>query len=116
MKKILLLSAAVLALQVVPALAEEGPAGGEGKKAPRHEGMFEKQDTNGDGVVSETEFLERGKVMFKEMDGNGDGNVTKEEARAHFEKKHAEREAKRAEMKAKKDAAPKEAPAPAPAQ
>lgn len=109
MKKILLLSAAVLALQVVPALAQDGPAG-EGKKGPRHEGMFEKQDTNGDGKVTEAEFLEHGKAKFKELDGNGDGSVTKEEAKAHFDKKRAQWEAKKAEMKAKKEAAPKEAP------
>lgn len=112
MKKILLLSAAVLALQIVPAMAQEGTPPADGKKGQHREGMFEKQDTNKDGMVSEAEFLNHGKEKFKELDANGDGNVTKEEAKAHFDKKRGEWEAKKKEMKAKKEAAPA-APAPA---
>jgi hypothetical protein len=106
MKKIMLLSAAVLALQAVPAMAEDGA-----KKMHRGDGMFEKQDTNKDGVISEAEFLDHGKAKFKELDGNGDGNVTKDEAKSHYEKKRADWKAKKAEMKAKKEAAPAPAPA-----
>ncbi len=102
MKKILLLGAAVLTMNAIPALAEEG-----GKKhhgGMKMEKMFAEQDTNGDGKVSKDEFVAHATKRFEEMDGNKDGGVTKEEIKAHME-------AKRAEWKAKKEA--EKAPAPA---
>lgn len=108
MKKILMIGAAVLTLNAIPALAEEGGA-------RKHDGgqkmdkMFTEQDANGDGKISKDEFVAHATKRFEEMDSNKDSNVTKEEIKAHFE-------AKRAEWKAKKDAAgvaekPVEAPA-----
>ena len=100
MKKILMLTAAVFALQAIPAMAEDGAP----KEGKRH-GMFEKLDTNGDGQVSEAEHLVHAKERFKAMDANGDGQVSKEEGRAHHEARKAEWKQKREEMKAKKEAA-----------
>lgn len=92
-KKIILLGAAVLALQAVPALAEEGQKGRGGH-------MFAQKDTNGDGVISKDEFLKGAEDRFGKMDKDGDGKVTKEEAkeaRAHMKEKMKERRQKRKE-------------------
>lgn len=45
--------------------------------------MFEKVDTNGDGVISKTEMLSKAEERFAKMDTNGDGSVSKEEAKQH---------------------------------
>lgn len=104
------MSAAFLALQAVPAFAEEGGKPHHGGKGL--ERMFEMQDTNKDGKVSEAEFLDFTKKRFVEMDANKDGSVTKEEAKTHFDKKKAEWAEKRKDMKAKKDVVGKPADAP----
>lgn len=103
MKKIVMLGAAVLALQSIPALAEDH-APMDGKPHRGLEKMFEKQDANKDGAISEEEFLTSSKERFTDMDANKDGKLTKEEVeakRAEMKKKWEER---KAEMKAKKDA------------
>lgn len=99
MKKILMLTAAVFALQAVPALAQDAPS-----KEARGDRMFEKLDTDGDGKISEAEHLAHAKERFKAMDANGDGFVTKEEGKAHYEAKKAEWKKKHGEGKLKKDA------------
>ncbi len=43
--------------------------------------MFEKHDTNGDGVISKSEFLDHAEKRFKKMDKDGSGDITKEEAK-----------------------------------
>jgi len=49
-----------------------------------HKGkMFEKMDTNADGVISLEEHSAKAERRFKKMDANGDGKVTKEEAKNH---------------------------------
>lgn len=84
MKKILMLTAAVFALQSLPAMAQDG-ATKDGKK---HD-FFAKVDANKDGVISKDEFLkssqERAEKKFSQMDANGDGKVTKEESKAHHD-------------------------------
>lgn len=108
MKKLFLLGAAFLALQAVPALAEEGKGG------KHHEGkFFDMQDANKDGVVTEDEAVSFAKAKFAEVDADKDGKLTKEEAKTHRDKKRAEWKAKREEMKAS-GAKPAEATAPAP--
>lgn len=84
MKKILMLSALALAVTAAPAFAQ---GGGGGPKGPRDPGkmMFEKGDANGDGVIDESEFMEKAQERFKAMDTNDDGKVTKEEAQAHHQ-------------------------------
>lgn len=86
MKKLMMLSAAVLALQAIPAIAQEKGAD-HGKH--RGEKFFEMQDTDKDGVISEAEFVAKAKERFTSMDADKDGKVTKEEAAAHHEAKKA---------------------------
>ena len=58
--------------------------GGEGKGCSGHKGkMFERTDTNGDGVISHEEFSAKAERRFKKMDADSDGKVTKEEAKNH---------------------------------
>lgn len=107
MKKIMMLTAALLAFQTLPVFAQDGADGGK-----KHRGMkmFEEQDANKDGAITEDEFVAFMKKKFTESDGNKDGKVTKEEAKAHYEAKRAEWKAKREAMKQAKDAGAKEAP------
>jgi hypothetical protein len=100
MKKIMMLGAALLALQALPALAQEDvPPPPPGKEGPHHGGhgkFFEKMDADKDGAVSEAEFLKSSKEKFVELDANKDGKVTKEEheaRRAEMKKKWEERKA-----------------------
>ena len=101
MKKLLALSAVALAFSAAPALADHH--GGEGRMGGKGD-MFAKHDTDGNGVVTEAEFLEHAKERFSKMDTDGNGEVTKDEAEAMKEKWKE----KRAEMKAKKSGAPSE--------
>lgn len=93
-KKLLVLSAAVLVFQALPAMAEDGH--GKGDRGAK---MFEKLDTDKDGVISEAEFLTKSKERFAEMDADKNGSVTPEEAKAAHEKMRE----KWKEHKAKKD-------------
>ena len=86
MKKIFLTSAAILAISVAPAMAEGHSEGDHGSKG----GVFNKHDTNGDGVISKDEFLNHAEERFGNIDTDGDGTVSKEEAKAGHEKKRAE--------------------------
>ncbi len=106
MKKILLLTAAVLAIQALPALAEDGgqQKGGKGMR------IFEMQDTDKDGSVSKEEFMKFNEGRFAETDANSDGKVSKEEVKAHHDAMRAKWEAKKKEMKDQK--AKEAAPAP----
>lgn len=96
MKKLLALGACALAFSATPALAETGDHKGK---------MFEKHDTNGDGVISKEEFLSHAEEKFGKMDADGNGEITKAEGEAAKEKwrekmkKHKE---KRKEMMEKK--------------
>ena len=55
-----------------------------GKGCGHHKGkMFEKMDTNADGVISLEEHSAKAERRFKKMDANGDGKVTREEAKSH---------------------------------
>lgn len=115
MKKIMMLGAAILALQAIPAMAQDGAPPHEG--GMRHGGpgkFFEMNDTNKDGTVSEAEFLDAAKKKFVEMDADKDGKIGKEELEARHAEMKKKWEAKRAEMKAKRDAGKTEAPAEAP--
>jgi Ca2+-binding EF-hand superfamily protein len=104
MKKVLLLGAAVLTLNAIPAFAEEGAKKHNG--GMKMEKMFAEQDTDSNGTVSKDEFVAHATKRFESMDANKDGGVTQAEIKAHFD-------AKRAEWKAKKEAAAKAATPPA---
>lgn len=80
-KKLLVLSAAALVFQAIPAIAADGPAKGD-----RGAKMFEKLDADKNGTISEAEFIAKSKERFAAMDANGDGQVTPEEAKAVHEK------------------------------
>lgn len=70
--------------------------------ANHHKGagkLFEKHDTNGDGVISKAEFLTHAEERFTKMDADGNGEVTKDEAKAYKEKMRT----KLKEMKEKKE-------------
>lgn len=102
MKKIMMLGAAFLALQALPALAQEGGPGPEGKPPMHHGGpgkFFEKLDADKDGSVTEQEFLDAHKKKFAEMDSNKDGKVTKDELEARRAEMKKKWEAKKSEMK-----------------
>ncbi len=97
--RVLSVSAAVIALSSAPALADD-----HGDKM-HHKGdrgakMFEKHDTDGDGVVTKEEALSHAEARFDKMDADGDGKLTKDEAKAAKEKMRE----KWKEMKDKKDA------------
>lgn len=82
MKKTLILGIAVFALQIAPAFAEGNMPDGP-HKAKGMEKMFEMQDSNKDGFISEEEYLAFGKARFAEMDSDKDGKITKDEVKAH---------------------------------
>ena len=96
MKKLLFLAAAILMLQATPVLAA-GHEGGEGHKGK----MFEKHDTDGDGKISEAEFLAKAKAKFAEKDTNGDGFITQDEAKAARGEMKEKMKEKRGEMREK---------------
>ncbi len=95
MKKLFLLSAAALAISATPALADN-----HGDKSGK---MFEKHDTNGDGVVSEAEFLDHAKQRFAEMDTDGNGEISQEEAKAQKEARKEKMKEKREKWKEKRE-------------
>lgn len=92
MNKFLMLIAAGLILQATPVFA--GHHEGEGK-------MFEKHDLNGDGSISQDEFLEHAKKKFQKRDANGDGIISKDEAQAAKAEKKEKWKEKRKEMRDK---------------
>jgi len=99
MMKILMLGAAALILQAVPAFAAEDSAYKSGKG-----GLFAKHDLNSDGVVTEDEYVSHARGKFSEMDANKDGKLTQEEGKAARESMRAKWKERREEMKEKQDA------------
>jgi len=97
MKKLLMLGAAVLTFQAAPVLADNH--GHDGKKGK----MFSSKDTNGDGVISKSEFLSHAEEKFGKMDRDGDGSISKDEAKANKKDKREKMKEKRAERMEKKE-------------
>ena len=91
-----LIAAGTLSLATAPVFAGHHEGGEKGAK------MFEKHDTNGDGVITLEEHLEHAKERFNKMDADGDGKISKEEARAAKEKMKEMMQEKRAEKRAEK--------------
>lgn len=110
MKKIMMLGAAILAMQAIPALAE-GHGGKEGHRGPGK--FFEKLDADKDGSVTEQEFIDGHKAKFAEMDTDKDGKVTKTELEARHAEMKKKWEAKKAERAAKgEEGGPEDGPKP----
>lgn len=91
MNKLLVVAMATMVLSTSSAFAqmgegEHGVRGGNSEKRIEH--MFEKNDTDHDGVISKAEFLASAEERFAKMDADGDGKITKEEASAHHQKMH----------------------------
>jgi len=71
----------------------------EGKMMGKHKHkMMEKIDTNGDGLISKSEFMAGQVEKFKKMDLNGDGSLSKEEKKAAYQARKEQRH----EMKEKR--------------
>jgi Ca2+-binding EF-hand superfamily protein len=70
------------------ALAEED----DDPEAHRGSGMFERWDTNSDGVVTRAEVeagaAERARKHFDSLDANGDGKLTKDELQQRRDRMH----------------------------
>lgn len=91
--KLFILALAAIALQATPVMADDHGKGKGGKKGK----MFEKHDTNGDGQISQDEFLAQAKLKFAAKDTNSDGFITKEEGKAAHEAKREKRKDRRAD-------------------
>lgn len=100
MKKILAMTALAMIMSSPAAFADD-----RGGKDGKHGGkMFEKHDTNGDGVISKDEFLNHASEKFSKMDADGNGEVTKEEGKAARDAHREKMKERRAKMKDKKEA------------
>lgn len=88
MKKIMFFSLLALVLAANPVSAQDRPAGA----MP----MFEKNDTNKDGVISKEEYMKSQEEHFAKLDKNGDGSISKDEMNA-VKKKWAEKRKERIE-------------------
>jgi hypothetical protein len=102
-KKVLLLAAAVLMFQTAPVFAEG--SGDGGKKGPHGARMFEKHDTNDDGVITKDEFIGHAEERFTTMDADGNGEVSKEEVRSAGKAMREKMKDKRAKWKEKREKA-----------
>ena len=80
-KKLTLFIAALLITQALPIVAQAEDY------EQRHNKMFEKHDTNGDGVISQDEFMSHAQERFNENDTNNDGAISQDEAQAVREKR-----------------------------
>ncbi len=100
MKKILMLATAAFIFQATPALAEHHEGGDH--KGKRHMEKMKKSDSDGNGSISEAEFMAKAKEKFAEKDTNGDGEISQDEAKAAHEAKRSKMKEKRGEMKAKR--------------
>ncbi|MGE0410302.1 MAG: EF-hand domain-containing protein [Amphiplicatus sp.] len=85
MKKRIVLSALAAGALLSAAHAGEG----KGPMGPGH--RWDALDANGDGEISLNEMNARQREFLAEADKDGSGGVSKEELRAHFQEKRAER-------------------------
>lgn len=79
----------------VVAGAKDMDADKKSKRAEMFHKMFDYQDANNDGAISEEEFLQKAKARFAKMDANDDGQITKEEAKTQLKKMHEKHKMKK---------------------
>ena len=66
------------------------------RKSAKMDKMFEKKDSNSDGVVSKAEFMAHVEKKFAKMDADSNGSLTKEEVKKYWAaKKEKHREKKK---------------------
>ena len=98
MKKFAIICAAAAVLAAPVAMAD----GHSGDKEHKGSGMFEKHDVDGDGFISQSEFMKAHEEKFNKKDVDGDGKISKDEMKAAHAEKREKRKEKRAKMKDKK--------------
>ncbi len=62
-----------------PTSAASPPAASESAEPQRHGGMWQKADTDSNGIISKAEFLTQAEANFARMDKNSDGQLTQDE-------------------------------------
>jgi len=90
MKRTALLATAIAAL-LATGVATMYTAEAGNKGAQRGAKMFDRVDTNGDGKITQDEFMARSAERFDMMDQDGNGEVTKEEAQKAYKEMRAKR-------------------------
>ena len=70
----------VIMITVTPILAQQGSGGNRGPGGKEH---FQRLDTDGDGQISEEEWVVHQTERFQEIDADGDGFASEEEMEAH---------------------------------
>ena len=97
MKKLLALSLGALLLSAPVAMADDHESGAR-DDVPTREQKVMKNDTDGDGFISKSEFMDaankRAEEMFAKMDKDGDGKISraeKKEAKGEMREKMKER-------------------------
>lgn len=79
--------AALLTMGLTAAVPANAANPGQGRGAK----MFDRHDANGDGKITQEEFMARCANRFTMMDLDGNGEVTQQEAREAFDKMRANR-------------------------
>jgi len=84
MKSCIVVAASLMAVMITatPLLAQQGP-GGSGGRGPGGKGPFTRIDTDGDGQISEHEWIVHQSERFTEIDTDGDGYVSEDEMETH---------------------------------
>lgn len=73
-----------LALQVMPASAQDSPAAASVTEQEKRVQLFNKFDTNGDGFIADFEFTPLTRRIFHFLDRNKDGKLTIDENRTVY--------------------------------
>ena len=99
------IAASLLLAFTAPAWADQAAQPPDNRQGPPSaEQIMKRLDTNGDGVIEESEFKSRGARFIQKADLNGDGAVTMEEMHKYLEQMMAKRQADMKERQAKMDA------------
>ncbi len=98
MKKLITLIAFFLIAQSIPVLAQEVTPYGDQypEKAKKNISQLMALDPNGDGLITQTEFMANAKKQFNEMNYNNDDYIDMEELK-RFRAERQEAAAKRRE-------------------